>query len=73
MIKKFAIQSLYHLFGDSVHSKEGTILPLGVFYIVVDMMESGLNDFWLSIAVINVAVTIVTVVYAQSKLRKFCK
>lgn len=49
------------------------ILPLGIFYVVVELMESELNAFWLSITAINVGVTIVTVVYAQSKLIKFRK
>ncbi|MCF6312137.1 MAG: MATE family efflux transporter [Verrucomicrobiales bacterium] len=47
------------------------ILPLGVFYIVVDRLQSELNQLWFSIAAINVAVTMVTIIYAQSKLRKF--
>ncbi len=47
------------------------ILPLVVFYVVVDRSDLSLNSFWLSIAAINVAVTIVTIGYGQSKLRKF--
>ena len=46
------------------------ILPLGVFYVAVDMMDSELNVFWFSVAAINVAMSIVTIVYAQLKLRK---
>ncbi|MFK5921423.1 MAG: MATE family efflux transporter [Verrucomicrobiota bacterium] len=48
------------------------ILPLGLFYLVVNIMESELNAFWFSIVAINVVVTMVTVVYAQLKL-KGCK
>lgn len=49
------------------------VLPLGVFYIVVNRMESELNAFWFSIIAINAAVSMVTIIYAQSKLRKFCQ
>ena len=49
------------------------ILPLGVFYIVVTLLEVHLNGFWFSMAAINVAMTIVTIIYAQSVLRKIAK
>jgi putative MATE family efflux protein len=46
------------------------ILPLAVFYTVVRVYEVALNGFWFSMAAINVAMTIVTIIYAQSVLRK---
>jgi Na+-driven multidrug efflux pump len=49
------------------------ILPLGVFYTVVSLYEVHLNGFWASMAAINVAMTIVTIIYAQSVLRKIAK
>ena len=41
--------------------------------VVVDMMDSELNVFWFSVAAINVVMTIVTIVYAQLKLKKLYK
>lgn len=48
------------------------ILPLGIFYIVVRLMKVDLNGFLYSMCAINVFMTIVTVVYAQSVLKKIC-
>lgn len=46
------------------------VLPIGVFYLVVTIYEVSLNGFWISMAAINIAMTIVTIIYAQSVLRK---
>jgi Na+-driven multidrug efflux pump len=46
------------------------VLPLGVFYVTVTVLESSLNGFWFSMVAINVAMTIVTIVYAQMVLKK---
>lgn len=45
------------------------ILPIGVFYTVVRIYEFQLHGFWYSMAIINIAMTIVTIVYAQGVLR----
>jgi len=49
------------------------VLPLGIFYIVVTLYQISLNGFWISMATINIAMTIVTIIYAQSVLRKIAK
>ena len=46
------------------------ILPGVVFYLLVQVYEVGLNGFWLGMALINVSMTVVTIWYAQSVLRK---
>ena len=46
------------------------ILPLGVFYIAVKVLEVGLDGFWFSMVGINVAMTVVTIAYARIVLRK---
>lgn len=46
------------------------VLPLGVFYFAVKMLEVDLNGFWYSMVAINVAMTIVTIAYAQMVLKK---
>jgi putative MATE family efflux protein len=46
------------------------VLPLGVFYIAVTVLESSLNGFWYSMVAINIAMTIVTIAYAQTVLKK---
>ena len=46
------------------------VLPVGVFYFVVRVMEVDLNGFWYSMVAINVAMTVVTMTYAQRVLRK---
>jgi putative MATE family efflux protein len=49
------------------------VLPLGVFYLVVRVYHIGLNGFWISMVVINRVMTIATIIYAQSVLRKIAK
>jgi putative MATE family efflux protein len=46
------------------------ILPIGVFYVAVRILDVELNAFWVCGAVINVAMTFVTIVYAQTRLRR---
>jgi putative MATE family efflux protein len=46
------------------------ILPIGVFYVAVRILDVELNTFWVCGAVINVAMTFVTIVYAQTRLRR---
>ena len=46
------------------------ILPIGIFYLVVRVYEVGLVGFWFTMAVINVVMTIVTIVWAQMVLRR---
>lgn len=46
------------------------ILPFGVFYVIVHIVEAPLNGFWLSMVAINVLMTLVTIVYAQWVLKK---
>ncbi len=46
------------------------LLPLGVFYVMVRIFDVPLNGFWFSMVGINVAMTIVTIWYARSVLRK---
>lgn len=41
------------------------ILPLGVFYWAVHILEVDLTGFWITIAVINVAATLITIAYGQ--------
>ena len=45
------------------------VLPIGVFYFVVKILEVGLNGFWYSMVAINIAMTIVTIIYARRVLR----
>ena len=45
-------------------------LPLVVFYVLVKVWDAELLDFWHGMVAINVAMTIVTIIYAQSVLRK---
>lgn len=49
------------------------ILPVGVFYVVVRVYQVQLHGFWYSMAIINIAMTIVTIIYAQRVLRKLTK
>jgi len=49
------------------------ILPLSVFYIFVRVVQVSLNGFWISMCIINVVMTLVTIAYAQSVLRKIGK
>ncbi len=46
------------------------VLPVGVFYFAVKVMEVDLNGFWYSMVAINVAMTLVTIFYARMVLRK---
>lgn len=46
------------------------VLPISVFYFAVRVFEVSLNGFWFSMVSINIAMTIVTIIYAQSVLRK---
>ena len=46
------------------------ILPIVIFYIAVRILDVSLNGFWYCMAGINVLMTIVTVIYAQSKIRQ---
>lgn len=46
------------------------VLPLGVFYVAVKVFDVGLDGFLFSMVGINIAMTIVTIVYAQMVLRK---
>lgn len=46
------------------------ILPVGVFYVAVKLLQVDLTGFWWSMVAINILMTVVTVVYAQSVLRK---
>ena len=46
------------------------ILPLSLFYVVVHVYQVGIIGFWITMALINVTMTIVTITYAQSVLRK---
>lgn len=46
------------------------VLPLGIFYVVVDVYQVGLTGFWTTMAIINVVMAIVTIIWAQSLLRK---
>ena len=46
------------------------ILPLGVFYTVVVTLSGSLEQFWYSLAAINVLMTVITVVYAQAVVRR---
>ncbi|MDA0812376.1 MAG: MATE family efflux transporter, partial [Verrucomicrobia bacterium] len=45
-------------------------LPLLVFFVAVRVFEVSLTGFWWSMAAINVAMAIVTIIYAQSILKK---
>jgi len=49
------------------------VLPLGIFYVVVDVYQVGLMGFWFTMAIINVVMTIVTIIWAQSVLRKLVR
>ncbi len=46
------------------------ILPVGVFYTVVRIYEVELQAFWYSMVIINIAMTLVTITYAQGVLRR---
>ena len=46
------------------------VLPWAVFHLLVRVYEVELNHFWYGMVVINIAMTIVTIIYAQSILRK---
>ncbi len=46
------------------------VLPIGVFYAVVHVFEVHLQAFWFSMAIINIAMALVTITYAQWVLRK---
>ncbi|MGK0186773.1 MAG: putative MATE family efflux protein [Verrucomicrobiales bacterium] len=46
------------------------ILPLAVFYLLVRVLEVGLVGFWWGMVGINIAMAIVTILYAQSVMRK---
>lgn len=63
-----AIKRPMYGFVESVARK--IILPLGVFYVAVRVLDASLNGFWFSMVAVNVVMTIVTVIYAQSVLRK---
>lgn len=49
------------------------VLPVGVFYFVVKILETSLNGFWISLVAINVIMTVVTVVYAQRVLKRMTR
>ena len=49
------------------------ILPIGIFHLVVTVLEVNLNTFWFSMVAINVAITIVTITYAQLVLKKMAR
>ena len=63
-----AIKRPMYGFAEAVIRK--ILLPLGVFYLAVKVFDVGLNGFWFSMVGINVAMTIITIAYAQSVLRK---
>ncbi|MCG8527766.1 MAG: MATE family efflux transporter [Opitutales bacterium] len=46
------------------------ILPIGIFYLLVNVLAVKLNEFLYGMAAINVVMTFVTIVYAQWVLRK---
>ena len=46
------------------------VLPIGVFYLAVKVIKVDLNGFWYSMVVINVAMTVITIVYAKMVLKK---
>ena len=46
------------------------ILPIGIFYLAVKVVEVDLNGFYYSMVAINVTMTVVTIIYAQKVLRK---
>ncbi len=46
------------------------ILPIGVFYLLVTVFDVNLTTFWFGMVAINILMTIVTIAYAQSVLRK---
>ena len=46
------------------------VLPLGIFYLLVTVMKVDLNGFWLGMVGINIAMTVVTIVYAQMILKR---
>ncbi len=63
-----AIKRPLYGFAESIVRK--ILLPLGVFYAAVHLFGIALTPFWFSMAAINVAVTLITVAYAQSTLRR---
>jgi len=46
------------------------VLPLGVSYLIVHVYALKLGSFWLGMAIINIFMALVTIVYAQSVLRQ---
>ncbi len=46
------------------------VLPIGVFYFAVKVLEVDLDGFWYSMVAINVTMTFVTMAYARSVLKK---
>ena len=48
------------------------ILPIGVFAFVVLSMKISLENFWWTMAIINVVMTMITIGYAQTVLRSIC-
>ena len=49
------------------------VLPLGIFYVVVDVYKVELTGFWSAMAIINVVMAIVTIIWAQWVLRKLVR
>ncbi|MEM7600965.1 MAG: MATE family efflux transporter [Verrucomicrobiota bacterium] len=49
------------------------ILPIGVFYPAVVVWAVDLNGFWFCMVAINVAMTIVTIMYARTVLRRMTR
>ena len=46
------------------------ILPIGIFHVLVIVLDVGLTKFWYGMVMINVFMTVVTIVYAQLILRR---
>ncbi len=63
-----AIKRPMYGFVESVIRK--IVLPIGCFYLVVRVWHLDLVGFWLSMAAINIAMSLVTIIYAQWVLRK---
>lgn len=63
-----AIKRPMYGFAEAVIRK--IVLPLGVFYFAVKILETSLNGFWFSMVAINIAMTLVTIAYAQRVLKK---
>ncbi|MEM9479010.1 MAG: MATE family efflux transporter [Verrucomicrobiota bacterium] len=49
------------------------VLPIGVFYVLVKVMEVALDGLWFGMFGINFLMTIVTIIYAQAVLRKITR